>query len=463
MVKYEINFNIHGYEKLTVDDDAVSTITDDLVIVVVEKQCDAELGKYYKAVNNLLRNRNRVILISVNDENKLLKPIASLMTTFRAYDIYSIEEKEQISAKYLQTAEEREPDFCEVQSYIGGDVTAYSDMTTLLFGIESLVEEGNQDALKDFLQDHMGSIENLSFTLNNMKKTCDIFNSNELVDIINTMKKDTENLNSKIAEKDKILDEVKHDRDQFKVDADTLKRENTKLRENNEDLQNQVANGGTILKTYNEVNTKLIKCKSKIVLYFKEVSYVQYTNSLVEQLMNFLKNKKLKIKLLIYDTNTELYQTYSPLTIVRGEEYTTQGRNLINRTEKFVVAEPNQSIITDILESDNCFDVVIVYDRIKGVKDLVSGNNVTKFYVINSKKDYDAVTPIIHIIDTSTIITRDGAGIDDAKTISVSNIAGYSNSTDAAKTSKYIKMTDKNHGNLFTYITEKSKINSLYN
>ena len=64
----------------------------------------------------------------------------------------------------------------EVQAYIGGDVTAYSDMSTILFGIESLVEEGNIDGLKNYVEDRILSIEKLTVTLNNIEAvTSDAF------------------------------------------------------------------------------------------------------------------------------------------------------------------------------------------------------------------------------------------------------------------------------------------------
>ena len=171
MTKYLLNENIHGYEKITVNDLDKTVESDSMFIIIIDKNCDSNTNGYYKFINSALKHRNRVILVSIDDENRSFKPLASLMFLFEAYDVYQIEDRESISAPYLLKIIDREPDFTEVQTFIGGDVTAYSDISTILFGIESLVEEGNEDKLKDFLETHMISIENLTTTLNNMKKT----------------------------------------------------------------------------------------------------------------------------------------------------------------------------------------------------------------------------------------------------------------------------------------------------
>ena len=135
MTKYLINENIHGYDKISVNDIDKANSMNNLFIVIIDKSCDSEVAKYYKFINKALKNNNRVITVGVNDENVTFKPIASMMTTFNSYDIYQVDGREYISANYLLTLEDREPDMSEVQAYIGGDVTAYSDMSTILFDI----------------------------------------------------------------------------------------------------------------------------------------------------------------------------------------------------------------------------------------------------------------------------------------------------------------------------------------
>lgn len=476
MTKYLINENIHGYDKISVNDIDKANSLNSLFVVIIDKSCDSEVAKYYKFINRALKNNNRVITVGVNDENVAFKPIASMMTTFNSYDIYQVDGREYISANYLLTLEDREPDMAEVQAYIGGDVTAYSDMSTILFGIESLVEEGNIEGLKNYVEDRMLSIEKLTVTLNNMKKTCDVFNSNELIDAVNSLKEKEKKLSDTIGDKDKTIEEIKFDRDQKKVDLENLKRENERLKNRNNDLKAQTESGSSIIRSYKEIHTQSINCRTKFVIYFKEISYVKYTNSLMLQLIKAIKlrNPNLKIKFIIYDTSSELYQVYNPLRIVSGSEYVANKTSIINKVETFVVSEANPTILQDILVSEQCFDVVVIYDRIKGITDLVNGNNVTKFFVINSSTDYEKLKAILKINDTSFILTNASSTLGKTKEtgtavkakvrefLDIPTIDGYTTTTDSSKTSKYMKLaTEFTKVPLIETIIKKSRINTL--
>lgn len=476
MTKYLINENIHGYDKISVNDIDKADSMNSLFVVIIDKSCDSEVAKYYKFINKALKNNNRVITVGVNDENVTFKPIASMMTTFNSYDIYQVDGREYISANYLLTLEDREPDMAEVQAYIGGDVTAYSDMSTILFGIESLVEEGNIDGLKNYVEDRILSIEKLTVTLNNMKKTCDVFNSNELIDAVNSLKEKEKKLSNTIEDKDKTIEEIKFDRDQKKVDLENLKRENERLKNRNNDLKAQTESGSSVIRSYKEIHTQSINCRTKFVLYFKEISYVKYTNSLMLQLIKAIKlrNPNLKIKFIIYDTSSELYQVYNPLRIVSGSEYVANKTSIINKVETFVVSEANPTILQDILVSEQCFDVVVIYDRIKGITDLVNGNNVTKFFVINSSTDYEKLKAILKINDTSFILTNASSTLGRTKEtgtavkakvrefLDIPTIDGYTTTTDSSKTSKYMKLaTEFTKVPLIETIIKKSRLNTL--
>mgnify|MGYP002517156314 CR=1 FL=1 len=476
MTKYIINETFHGYEKITVDNIDTANTKDNLYIIIVDSKCDEKVADYYKFINTALRNHNKIILISITDENKCFRPLASLMITFSSYNIYEVDSRESLSANYLKTLEEREPDYCEVQTYIGGDLTAFSDMSMILFGIESLVEEGNEEALKSFLEEHMLSIENLTTSLNSMKKTCEMFNSNELVNEVNSLKDKEKKLNKAVADKEESLKDVKHERDENKVAAENLKRENEKLKEKTKELQEQSSSGGSTITSFKTTSTQLLKGnKTKIVLYFKEISYVRYTNTLVSVIFDYLKRKGLKTKMLIYDTGSELYSVYNPLRVVTGNDYITDKGNLVNKIEKFVVAEPSQMIIEDVLTSEQAFDVVIIYDRMHTQNDVVEGNLVSKFYVMNSKKDYESLKSQLKINDVSFIITdaanslnisKEWKIVGDRNFIDIPTIPEYKKHEIASSSfgfSKYMKQaTSTTKEGIIDTIIKKSKINTLY-
>lgn len=469
MVRYLVNLKSHGYECITIEDIDITNNESNLINILIDKSCDSDTGKYYKFIDNALRNRNRVVLISVDDGNKSFTSLASLMVTFKGYDIYKVADKDLVTSEYLEKLEQREPDITEVQTYIGGEITGMSDMSTVLFGIESLVDEGNTDGLVTFIENNINTIENMVVTINNMKKTCDVFNSNELIDNINILKDKESKLKDTIKDKDNIIETVKYERDKHQVEVEDLKRENNQLKNKNSELKIQTESGGSVIKAYKELNTQLINCKTKIVLYFKEISYVKYTNSLVEKIFSHLEQCKLKVKLVIYDSQSDLFAMYKPLPVVTGSDYVLMKDTFIHKTKKFVVAEPNPSIIQDILTSDENFDVVIVYDRMRCSKDVVSGNNVTKYYVINSSTNYNELKSMLKITDSSKIITYADSSIEignesNRKFLDIPTIAEYAKktSTESFKSRRYALLsTSLSKQPLIQTILDKSRISTL--
>ena len=99
--------------------------------------------------------------------------------------------------------------------------------------------------------------------------------------------------------------------------------------------------------------------------------------------------------------------------------------------------------------------------------DIVSGNNVTKFYVINSSVDYRELAPILKIPDTSHVITHAHSTITDYKTheqkfLDIPFITGFNTLTDSAKTNKYLKaITQLTKEPLVTTIFKKARIDTL--
>ena len=474
MVKHIVNESVHGYEKVEINSLISAENTNDLFVIIVDKSCDNDVASYYKAVNNLLRKFNRVMLIGAMDDNKVFKSLASLMITFNAYDLYEIVSKDEINSDYLTKLENRKPSYTEVQTYIGGDAVAYSDMSMILFGIESLVEEGNLDGLKLFIEENMLGIENITQSINKMKKTCDIFNSNELIDEITKAKETEEKLNKDIDSKNKKLEEVKHSRDEFKVEAETLKRENSKLKESVKDADS--SGGGNVLKLFKTIQVQTTPgVKAKIILYFKEVSYVRYMNTLVSNICSFLSKKKVSYKCLIYDTNTDMCNIYSPLRVVNGTSYVTDKTHLLNKADKFVVTEPAQNILTDVITSANAFDVVIIYDRMHTVNDLITGNLVSKFFVFNSHNDYDKLKATLKITDTSHVITyaKNTINKDSKDFLDIPEIADFTANnvgSDQYALGKYMRQCstyskpkpDGKVASLIEEIMARSRINSLY-
>ena len=445
MEKYMINNSVHGYNQVFIEDEKLDAIKDSMVDVVVDKSADDKLALYYNKFRKMLANHNRIYLVGVKDNNTSLRVLASLMLCYNGYDIYEVPNKDRVTASYIKNIEERNPDITEVESYVNGEITCYTELSDLVFGIENLAKEKNIDALSVFVEEHVGSIENMVSTINKLKKRADLFNSEELFGTIRKSKESLEELNNVIEEKDKKIDEIKFDRDKYKVDAETLKRENTKLKSTNEQLEQTNGVGGAIIKTYKTLNTQLVRCKAKHILYFKELSYVPYVNSMVEAFMTLTEMKGIKSKLIVYDDAAATCGKYSPMMIVNGNNYENNRTALINKIAKFVVTEATMNVLNEIITSEQCFDLVVIYDRMKQTEDIISGNNVTKLFVINSNKDYTANKTLFKINHVENIIapTDSNIGIekdtDKRRFLDIPKIASYSKATTTAKTSLIYK------------------------
>ena len=99
--------------------------------------------------------------------------------------------------------------------------------------------------------------------------------------------------------------------------------------------------------------------------------------------------------------------------------------------------------------------------------DVVVGNNVTKFFIINSSKDYTEVKDILKIKDNSFIITNPHSSIDAnslKRFLDIPYIPGFAQSTNSAKASKYLKLkTSVTDLPLIDTIVKKARINTLKN
>jgi hypothetical protein len=474
MIKYLVNELMHGYEKVDITADELLTTKDNMCIIVLSKNCDSNIGVYYKTVTTLLKHNNRVIIIGLEDGNRVFSVIASLMVTYDAYDIYTVHAREDISAPYVMTLEKREPDIVEVQTYISGEIVAFTDMSNALFAIQNLVEDGDIEGLKSYVENNAETINNFVPNLNSMKKRCEEFNSNELIDAATDLKAAADKLQNKIKEQGTEIDKLKHDRDEKLVAAETAQRELVKLKEVNLDLKQQASTGGAVMATYEPLNLKAtdVRVTAKHILYFKEISYVRYVNTLVTNLMNIFKSKKLNAKLIIYDSSSEYYAKYGKLQKIDGKQYNLQKDTLISRTPAFVVTEPAQQIIRDVVTSEQIYDVIIIYDRMGKKKDIVSngGEKVQKFYVVNGSVDYYSIKEMFKLTSTDRIITNSNSSIEmhpdqggrpqlKREFLDIPTIENFSTFSDTARTSKYMKAKSTVSGvDIVNYILEKSYI-----
>ena len=244
---------------------------------------------------------------------------------------------------------------------------------------------------------------------------------------------------------------------QLETSEAKLKEDNQKLQESTRLLREQLASaaaqpdrqpessgsGLPVISSYSAIRTNVIKCNVQHILYFKEISQIPYINSMVMALCSLLRGSgksKKHVKLLIYDTNVS-FNTYKNLQAVSGSSFVTNKNTLITKTESFVVVEPNPAILTETIQCVNPeIPILIIYDRLRKEESIIEGNNVTKFFVINSSNDYLEASKKMSM-NKQFIITRTGSTIG-PECLNIPTIPNYTDkeTTPSARVAKYLKL-----------------------
>lgn len=445
MQKLIINHTITGFNKVEITDDILQRITkDDIIVLVLDKSTNKMLSTYYDTVLAAITKGAKLITIIVGKESDIRKSICNLMTLYHNYNVYKVDSKETITTEYVEELIGRAPSFVEIQSFIGGDVSAYSDISNILLGINDLVSHGDLDGLRSFIESHILSIEALTSTIDYMRRVVDSSNSSELITMADVLQKKLDSASSKLVELEASEAKAKEENQKLQEATKTLREQLTEASSRQPKSSEAVQQSGApVINAYSAIRTNVVQCKVQHIIYFKEISPIPYINSLVMALCSLLRgNGKAKkhVKLLIYDNNVGL-NTYGNLSIVSGSEFIANRSTLITKTENFVVVEPNPIILTDILGCVNPeIPILVIYDRMHKEESLIEGNNVTKFFVINSSNDYNCIARKI-TIPKQSIITRVGSTIG-PECLNIPSIPGYNDqgTTPSAKIARYFKL-----------------------
>lgn len=454
MGKFVVNGKIPGYAEINIASDRVHG-NGHIFIIIVNSRCP--IKDSYSFIKEKIMSNNKIILIGIKDINRTL---AYLMASYKKYDIYVVDSELEITANFANSVASREPSFSEIETYVGADITCYAEVNTILLGIENLVKNGDIKGLEAYVSRNLNSILKLSEVYEALKYQLDNYYDGGA-------KRNTKDTDGKLEEALQIIEEYKKKLEKAEEVESVLQK---RIAEQNAIIDEaekriEALNDPTnrqIIKRYTEINTSSIKCKPKIIIYFKEITQIPYINSMVTALVNYIGMQRLKVKLLIYDNKSYAINVYKPLTPINGTEYLLNKEQICSQMQKVLIEEPNQAILDDILKlSTNPYDVVIVYDRMRQLNDLVVGNNVYKFYIVNSSKDFKEARDLYKITDTSWIITRTENRISNDY-IDIPFIPSFSEQSDPAKTNKYMKaIISTTQKPLLDTILSKTRVNLI--
>ena len=429
-----------GCERVEITDEKLINDRDQLVYVVLnESTADAScLKTYYNSIKAMLKNNVKVFIVMVAETSKIRGSICNLMQLFGNYNVYQVPDENFISSAYLDTLPERTVTYDEMAQYLQNDIVAYDDMDTVLQGVQECINRNDAEGLKTLIEGHLPTIEAAPTVFSQMKNSIDQANSGVLQDKIANIKAQLEEANELNEKKQTEIRQRESTIDDLNSSLKDARRQLTQTKADMEELKLQVQNAGPAIRSYQTVKTQLLKCKTEHIIYIKEISRIPYINSFVLMLQEMIKQFRYTSKLLIYDNTSQAQVTYGNMQQVDSAAFESNKAVLLNKTPKFVVTEPAPQILKDILQSINPqFDVLIIYDRMKQATDLVEGNNVYKFWVVNSFNDYNTTKNLFKIDRTDTIITRPASRIA-PDVIDIPRIKAYEAETqDNGKFAKY--------------------------
>ncbi len=456
MTNYLVGLKLEGFETLEIEDKRLREIKDSTVVIALREDSNGKLYQYYASLKRLILNGNRTILLIVGSESKIKLQLCMLMASYEKYDMYNIDDAARLTKDYINIIIARKPTKEEVDTFIGHDIIAYTDINEILLELLDAIDKVDIDRVSNVAAAKRDIIESAIHTIDFIKRHIDKYaiEKDAIIELEEKIKEKEEIIRGK----DKELKEAK-DRELTLQDTNNiLKKDAFKAKSEAQDLREQLNSSGPVINTYAEVQTTLIKCKAKSILYFKEVTYVRYVNSFILKLMETIqKLKKLKVKLVIYDTKNSFTAVYKPISVIGSSEYVANREAIINTMDKLVLVEPNPAIIEDILKAD--YDVVIIYDRLRQATDIVTGNNVYKYWVINSSQEYNALATTFKI-DKQHVITRPGVFPD---CLTIWDVPNYKDITVSAKMAAYIKMDSPldNKKKILDTIFERTNIVSI--
>lgn len=467
MNKYIIGTNIIGYDNLKLEEN-LDNIAESVVVIILDgKTIDIPL--YYIQIKKLL-SKNKVILITT-EKNEQFSILAALMASVNRYDIYCVTDRDIITAGYLEVIEGRSPDYLEIQQYIGADITAYDRVTEIIMHIANMIDDGDLDKLKKYIEDNKESIDSIVMAIDTMKKYADLTNGKELISEVETLKEEVSNLNEAIVEYKKEKETAMDSSKLLQQQLDETYAEKQALMNKIEMMEDQLQSGTPVINYYSEVNMTYIKHKIQRVLYFKEISEVLHTMSLINSIYELLTNsRKMNIKFVMYDSSTEIYEPYidNNIKIINSKNYAINKPMLVGKPP-CLISEPNPAITNDLLTVPDGYDVLIIYDKMHRYENILSGNNVTRIVVTSSSKELESTRKKLMLDVGDMILTTPNSDIhrredliNKDNIISIEEINGYNQLTQSAKVARYVKMVCPDGSRITEKIFKVSNISAMF-
>lgn len=384
-MQYIVNIDIENLDKVDISSPELANLKNDSVLIWLSTESNARLYEYYLSVKGLLVNGNRVLLLMDGEKSMIRKQICMLLATYQNYDMYIIKDKDLVNFDYVMSLLDREPTVEEVETFIGSDMAMYDKVNDLLTAITDLVRKEKYEELTELF---ISNINLMDTTINVVEylKNLAINTPEGFQKTIDSLKKELKSKENELKDQDVMLKSKNYALNQQQLELEDCKKDLNKYKQ---ELEKASSNSkDPVILNYSTLNMNVTKAKTGAVIYFKEIGKLRYINTFVVSLLTLLEKRyKLSCKLLIYDSNIN-FNIYKPLSYVDSRTYNEKKDVFLDpsKNTKMVIIEPASNILTDIVKYG--YDVVIIYDRLRGNDDLITGAQVYKYYVVSSQHEY---------------------------------------------------------------------------
>lgn len=412
-----------------------------------------DLGDFYYWIRTALKeDKSNVYLIVADTIDSTCRQLCMLMLTYGSYNIYSTESVDDIDDEYIEAIEGREATIEEIGIYFGKDMETYPSAGEMLTEIVRLLRYSDVESVVKYVSDNREKIKSMSGLLDYMKK---------VIDELSLMVHDSRNEAVSTGNNDafqKKVDELRADLGRAELEAKVTKGKNeelittvndqtaeiARLKEEIESIRNTKSKAAVIrdymtldvnkFKNSQSLNARTPRIKE--ILYFKEINPCSYISTFITMLQVVLTQiDMIDSRVLIFDEDKFSNVKYKPLRVINSEQYESDREKIAKANNTMVVTEPAVSILADALVDNEC---LIIYDRLGGEADLLSGKDVHKYWVVNSLKDIHALESVVEV-DKKRVITNVGVS---KSCWSIRTIKNFKEMTLNAKLSAYLHMTN---------------------
>lgn len=425
-------------------------IKNSLVLVLINSNANDKLLEYYSGIKTIIRNNNKLVIVLDSDNKSTIrKTLCMLAVSMGCYNIYDCSMSD-LTEDYVKSLLERDASELEVEEYIGEDISAYDKAAELIIQMQNYVRRGDGNALADLVTENKEVILSIPVVMDFLKKVYDThvygtdIKISKMQQSLEVAMKELEDTKTKSKEHMIKVKAQEEELNNLKIESETIKNDLNAANRRNKDLEKQITeltdsefgseNSGIL--TYTALDTAQIRAMNKYIIYFKEISNVMYTLSMLKCLAKYIELSQRRVKLVIYDRPNDYMAIYKDMTIVNGEKFAKNPEILRSSKNIIMVTDTNMAVLKTILQLDA--DVIILFDRLKCREDLVEGALVTKFYMMGSReklKDLESSTGKSFPRDRTFV---DG---DSNDTLYIPMMSDYSRQMEIARVSKYASTT----------------------